>query len=107
MNTIDTTLPDAITALHNRIDEVMGDIVDKAREALLDLNLDEITNEAAVAQIIMEEMFAHPCDPESGGNITALTSENKVRLVRMANHMGPDFAQALYHAAVFITKVAG
>lgn len=106
MDIVDTTLSDAITALHTRIDEVFGEIADRAREGLLDLSADAITDEAVIAQILMEELFAHPCDPESGGEITALTSENKVRLVRMANHMGPDYAQALYHAAVFITKVA-
>ena len=97
-----------LSGFHNEIDEIIDGFHEDITEALLNEAAmgRSITEETAFAQLIMERMFAHPLDLENTPDIAVLTSENKVRLVRMATHLGPDYAQALYHAAVFITKVA-
>ena len=67
------------------------------------------TDEEMVAQLMMIYLFPHPCDPELNAGddpTTRMTTDQKKFLVGVASHMGPDWAQALYHAAVFITKVA-
>lgn len=94
------------TDFHAKFDEVSKSLLDSAREALLEADA-TVSREKLVAQIIMENLFPHPCDPEVGSNWPAdMTTENKKTLVEIADHIGPDYAQALYHAAVFITRVA-
>lgn len=98
-------IDEILSGFHNEIDEILDGFRESITEALLNEVAmgRSITEEVAFAQLIMERMFAHPLDLE---NTAGLTSENKVCLVRMAAHLGPHYAQALYHAAVFITKVA-
>lgn len=48
----------------------------------------------ALGQLLMETIDS-PDDPV-----------NKAYWLQVAEHIGPDYAQALYHAAVFTTKVA-
>jgi hypothetical protein len=94
------------TAFHKAFDNEMEGIVEQTREALLESS-GSCTREEIVTQIMMDNLFPHPCDPESGEAWpSGLTTEQKKFLVGVASHMGPDFAQALYHASVFITKVA-
>ncbi len=110
MNNQDTSRAYDADKAHREIDDaILIGFRDAVEEAMLNEAYEgrSITEEAVFAQLIMTRMFAHPSDPKNPeGDITALTTENKVRLVRMAAYMGPDYAQALYHAAVFITKVA-
>jgi hypothetical protein len=82
------------TEIHQRVDEIGKTILEGAREFALDNGT--ICPEQVVAQIIMDTL----------GNPDGLDMATKQRLVVMAGHMGPDYAQALYHAAVFITRVA-
>lgn len=44
-------------------------------------------------------------DPESAF-AGKFNTKQKQNLVAVAHHIGPDWAQAFYHAAVFMTKVA-
>jgi hypothetical protein len=92
---------------HDAFDAEARNIMERAREALLEGPF-TCSREEIIAQIIMEEMFAHPCDPglPKGADVGYQTTDMKASLVRIAGHLGPDWAQALYHAAVFITKVA-
>ncbi len=83
--------------IHNQCDAVIGEVTEGVRQFTLDNG--SINADQAVAQIIMDQLHDWMDDE-------CLTGVSKERLVRMANHMGPDWAQALYHAAVFITKVA-
>lgn len=82
------------TEIHQRVDEIAKDLVEGAREFALDNGT--VCREQVIAQILMDNL-----GPPEG-----LDMETKQRLVVMAGHMGPVWAQALYHAAVFITKVA-
>lgn len=104
-----------LTAAHKAIDAVLAEWRNAIETTLLDLaeRGHEPTEEACLAQLMMERLTAVPLDPEdegpdtrAGGGIAVLTENNKVRLVRMAHHMGPDYAQAIYRAAVFLTKTA-
>lgn len=118
MDTNDTTLSDEsiqsscdeITAAHNKLDEILADIRDCISEAILDDACERrpVNRSTVLAQIIMEAL--------NDGGVSELghdavfkgryDKDMKVHLVEMADQMGPDYAQALYHAAVFITKVA-
>lgn len=62
-----------------------------------------ITLDKLLAQLLMYTLNNDSVDELSSGQFDV---EMKQRLVAMADHMGPDWAQALYHAAVFMTKVA-
>lgn len=83
------------TKFHNNFDNALGELLEGPREVLMDYG-EEPTVEQIIAQIIMDFV----------GNPDGMDADDKVRLVKVADHMGPDYAQALYHAAVFITKVA-
>lgn len=87
---------ETMTAAHADIDAHLATLRGRIEEAMLDLAAEgnDISFEAVVGQILMEVM----CDN--------LTGDDKVFLVRVAEHMGPDWAQSLYHTARFITKVA-
>jgi hypothetical protein len=96
------------TRFHNDFDATVEAIMEPVREALLE-GSGEATREAIVAQLMMENLFPHPCEPGNDGDgffSGRLTREQKVTLVSVAEHMGPDWTQALYHATVFMTKVA-
>lgn len=105
MDTNDTTSSDAITQAHNKLDEILGEIRDRIETTMLDLIYkgDPITYPRVVAQIIMESFNDDSVDRTLNGKFDA---DMKKVLVEMADHMGPDWCQALYHAAVFMTKVA-
>lgn len=96
MNTIDTTS----SAFHEMFDENVRELMEPVRETLLE-SVESCTSEEIIGQLLMS-LFGDGYDFGTGD----LSAELKVRLVRIADHMGPDWAQALYRAAVFITKVA-
>lgn len=82
------------SAFHKAFDANARTILEPVREQLL-----ESVESASPEEIIGQMLMILLCDDP-------MTAETKVRLVRMADHMGPDYCQALYHAAVFMTKVA-
>lgn len=91
---------------HAEFDAATKALLEPVRNTLLESS-GTCTREKIIAQLMMENLFAHPFDPEAGSNWPeCLTTEQKKFLVGVASHMGPDWAQALYRAAVFITKVA-
>jgi hypothetical protein len=95
-----------LSAFNASFQAVADPIMDGVAESLFEQELDQPTREQIIGQLLMEQLFAHPCDPENTGrDIGTLTTEAKSSLVRIAAHIGPDYAQALYRAAVFITKV--
>lgn len=83
-----------------KFDEVFNVLKEEVREGLLSVSgsageFDANCNRSTIiAQILMNTL---------GDNST---KPNLHDLLSMAEWMGPDHAQALYHAAVFITKVA-
>jgi hypothetical protein len=92
---------------HITFDEVTKPLIEQARDTLVETLDAPPTREQVIAQLMMDNLFAHPCDPEAARDWpNLLTTEQKQSLVAIAGHMGPDWAQALYKAAVFITKVA-
>lgn len=107
MDNVDTTAP----VDHEAAMELFGqdftnasyDMLCAARETLYELDKTP-TPENIIAQILMDMLGVGTnwSDPTEG----KFTTAQKARFVEMADHMGPDWAQALYHAAVFITKVA-
>ena len=54
-------------------------------------------NGIALGQVIMEHV-----DPDDRYKLSA----NKRLWFDVADHMGPDYAQGMYHAATFVTKIA-
>jgi hypothetical protein len=96
---------------HAQFDSNAKQLLDEIRETLLE-GPGTATREQIVGQLIMDNLFAHDLDPDLAGREARdiftgyLTVEQKAQLVKIADHLGPDWAQALYHAAVFITKVA-
>jgi hypothetical protein len=99
---------DETTATHILIDETLSNWRDLIEQAVLDAAEAGYTvNEATIfAQVMMNAITAHWLDPENKDGFSVLTAENKKRLVDMASTAGPDYTQAFYHAAVFMTKVA-
>ena len=57
-------------------------------------------NGIALGQVIMEHT-----DPDLG-RISPMTYKDKRLWFDVAEHIGPDYAQGMYHAATFVTKVA-
>lgn len=93
---------------HREFDECVRPIVEAAREVMLETSL-EVTREAFVARIMLDNLFPNHLEPElaNGGDpCKIMTTEQKKFLVGIAGEIGPDWAQALYRAAVFITRVA-
>jgi len=96
---------------HAQFDSNAKQMLDEIRETLLE-GPGTATREQIMGQLIMDNIFAHDLDPDLSGREARdifngyLTADQKANLVKIADHLGPDWAQALYHAAVFITKVA-
>lgn len=115
MNTNDIPLSNAetcgvITEAHNKLDAILFDIRESIEEAILNDACERrpVNRSTVLAQIIMEALNDGGVS-ELGPDATfkgRYDKDMKVHLVEMADQMGPDYAQALYHAAVFITKVA-
>jgi hypothetical protein len=105
---------EATTRFHREFDEIMENLVEECREQLLNSGPNDTipipTRETIIAQLMIDNIFAHPLDSELYGDSdwpnSPLTTEQKKSLVVIASYMGADWAQALYRAAVFITKVA-
>ena len=106
MNTNDTTLSNGFTdtdRFHAAFDSNARDIMEPVRLSLIE-SVESCSRDEIIAQTIMNLLGS---DMDNGDPCAGrLGRELKVRLVTVAEHMGPDWAQALYHAAVFITKVA-
>lgn len=88
---------------HQIFDENVRELMEPVRETLIE-SVESCTSEEIIGQLLMNLLG----DYEDPDKVIAgsLSVDQKARLVRIASHMGPDWAQALYHAAVFITKVA-
>lgn len=98
---------DRIGRLHNEFDELVSVATEGAREYALDNG--GIDANGLIAQMMMDSgLFPSFVDPDLAGGSpdTVMTPTQKANLVHIAAHMGPDWCQALYHAAVFMTKVA-
>jgi len=83
---------------HQEFDRNAKEILDPVREALIE-SVESCTKPEIIGQILMNFLG----DGNDKGHFSA---DEKTFFVHMADHMGPDWAQALYHAAVFITKGA-
>lgn len=97
-------LSDPITAAHAKVDEILAEWRARTIDGMLDYAreqdaADRITPAKLLAQLLMEELI----DLDEKGRISG---QHKLMLVEMAEHMGPDWTQGLYRAAVFATKVA-
>lgn len=92
---------ETMTAAHANIDAHLATLRSRIEEAMLDHAAEgyDVSFEAVVGQILMEVVCP------SGVDLT-MNGDHKVFLVRVAEHMGSDWAQSLFHAARFITKVA-
>lgn len=93
-------------AFHAEFKRISDELLEPARYPLLE-GPSTVTRESLLAQLLMNEL-ARGGDPEDldltfDGKFNAA---QKASFCRLADHMGPDWAQALYHAAVFITRVA-
>lgn len=86
----------AADEFHAKFDDMAADVMENVRSQLVEtVPADALSREIIIGQLLMIEFES--CE--------RLTIDTKERLVRMADWMGPDRAQALYHAARFITKV--
>lgn len=108
---MDTIFELDVARFHEAFDTASTSLMDRVRNVLVEsTDTAQITEEAVIGQLLMNELFPHPCNPQVGDYEGVfkgkLTAEQKTRLVKIADHMGPDWAQALYHVAVFLTKVA-
>lgn len=84
------------TAFHNQFDTNAKNLIEACREPLLEGPV-SATEEELIGQVIMNML---------GECEASMSARQKARLVLIADHMGPDWCQALYHAAVFMTRVA-
>lgn len=100
MDTIDTTS----SAFHATFDSNVRELMDPVRTTLLE-SAESCTKEEIVGQLLMNLLNAGGFSP--GATIAGrFNLPQKQRFIAIAEHLGPDWAQALYRAAVFITKVA-
>lgn len=97
MDTIDTTS----SAFHRTFDLNVANMMEPVRDTLIE-SVASCEPEEIIGQLLMNFLDDGVDDAVDG----RFTTAQKARLVAVADHMGPDWAQALYHAAVFITKVA-
>lgn len=97
------------TAQHQAIDAVLASFKDVIEDTLLELDAREITPAVVFGQIMMSHLTDHPCCPSHSidDNMKGrFSSDQKKVLLEVADYIGPDYAQAFYHAAVFMTRVA-
>ena len=115
MNTNDTTLSDDdgftdTDRFHADFEHQVRKLMEPVRDILLEHDT-SARPEEIIAQLLMNFLggtdFPHFDDSQVHDSTSGhFIADQKAFMVRMADHMGPDWAQALYHAAVFITKVA-
>lgn len=93
------------SVFHETFDRNVRAIMEPVRDTLIE-SVNSCSIEEIIAQVLMN-LLDLP-DNENGGPAEhgTFTADTKARLVHIGDHMGPDWAQALYRAAVFITKVA-
>lgn len=87
-----------------RFDALAPSVLEHAREPICEGG-EDITESNIVAHLIMVQMDRGARDSD-GYFEGKFSVETKKTLIELAENLGPDWAQALYHAAVFITKVA-
>lgn len=92
---------DPTTAAHILVDSILADWRGRIIEPMLDYvgyeqRANQISEAKMLAQLLMEYLI----------DLEGLSPQHKLMMVEMADHMGPDWAQGLYRAAVFVTKVA-
>lgn len=95
MDNIDTTS----STFHTTFDSNVREMMEPVRDTLIE-SVESCTSEEIIGQLLMS-LLGDGYDFATAN----LSTDLKSRLVRIADHMGPDWAQALYRAAVFITKV--
>ena len=99
-HTADNIYPEILQTSDNVfaiIDNTLGTWRDQITEALLDEQHEgRLVDEAVVTGQVLMNMI---------GGEDIMSVENKKRLVTIADTIGPDHAQFVYKAAVFITKV--
>lgn len=107
MDIISSHVPSESEQFHAAFDAAVRSIMEPVRNTLLELT-ESCTKEEIVGQLLMnflnEDGFTGD-DPDST-IVGRFNTRQKQNFIAVADHMGPDWAQALYHAAVFITKVA-
>lgn len=95
------------TRFHAEFDAEARALLEPVRETLLE-STESCTAEEIIGQMLMnfinDDGFTGD-DPDSAfaGRFNVTQKQN---MIAVAAHMGPDWCQALYHAAVFMTKVA-
>lgn len=94
MDNIEELREDMSAKFREVFDANVKELMEPVREALLESSA-TCTTEEIIAQLLMNCL----ADKELG-------VMSRHGLLDIADHMGPDWAQALYRAAVFITKVA-
>jgi len=92
---------------HLDFDENVLQLMEPVRTALLE-STESCTEAEIIGQLLMNfinnggfTIDDHEATFEGRFNL-----RQKQNFMAVANHMGPDWTQALYHAAVFMTKVA-
>jgi hypothetical protein len=108
MDINNTTASELVSAdFHVEFDKNVRELLESIRDGLLE-STESCRREEIIGQLLMEfiadDGFTGD-DPESyfAGKFNLHQKQN---FMAIASHMGPDWSQALYHAAVFITKVA-
>lgn len=98
------------TTFHARFDELVKPLIERARDTLIETvnHHDDLTATMIEAQMLMNllddgDVSVHGPDASINGKFS---TAHKVVFLEMADHMGPDWVQALYHAARFMTRVA-
>jgi hypothetical protein len=110
MNTMDelraavNAADDAADTFREAFDRAVDRLMESVGLTLLETTM-SCTTEEIVGQLLMNFLDGAGDDPDAIFEGTFNVTQ-KQRLVALATHLGPDWAQALYHAAVFITKVA-
>lgn len=92
---------------HATFDSNVRELMEPVRDTLLE-SVESCTRPEIIGQLLMnvinDDGFTGD-DPEAA-MAGRFNLHQKQNLMAIAEHIGPDWAQALYHAAVFITKVA-
>lgn len=106
-HTADDNYPSASELFHSEFDLQVRALMEPVRTTLLE-SVESCEPAEIVGQLLMnflnDDGFAGD-DPDSAMN-GKFNVRQKQNLLAVADHMGPDWCQALYHATVFMTKVA-
>ena len=92
------------THAQDMLESILGEISQEITEPILDCASKghEINKGSVTAQILM----AFIGESEIGESNFTMPKELRKKLLDFADHCGPDWAQAFYHAIVFVTRNA-